>query len=135
MTHLATQPSAPTQPGAAGWTLRALCALAALVACAPATASLPALWTDARFMGHGYLIPLVSAFLLFNERERIREALLRAQPPAHGALVALASSSLMALAVLGSSGFTTGMMIPAVLLALIPFKNMELSWIKVIHHH
>ncbi len=111
--HLPT----PAPAGPAEWTLRALCVGAALGICVPATASLPALWTDARFMGHGYLIPLVSLFLLFSQRAALRDALREGEPARHGALVVLATSAAMVLAVLGSTGFVAGMLIPAVLLA------------------
>ena len=95
-----------------------LCAgilVAAVGVCAPALGLLPALWARSEFYAHGYAIPAVALYLLWNNRGRIAAALRSLEPPALGPIAVLGATCVEALFVLGDVGFAAGIGIPLVL--------------------
>ena len=87
----------------------------ALAVALPAILGLRFLFKRTEFYGHGYLVPLVAAYLAYGKRREIRAALLRLEPPRAGALVALAAGSFELFMIVGDVGFLAGIGIPLVI--------------------
>src|SRR5262245_42619091 len=87
----------------------------ALAIALPAILGLDFLFERSEFYGHGYLVPLVAAYLAWADRRRIRRALLQLEPPRWGALVALAAGTFQLFMIVGDVGFLAGIGIPLVI--------------------
>lgn len=87
----------------------------ALVLCIPALRGLSVLWERIEFYGHGFLLPLVSLYLVFASRRQIGRSLLDLRPPAFGVLFVLGSAVFEALMVMGDIRFCAGLGVPLVL--------------------
>ncbi len=116
MTSLHTSETPPL-PGRSALELLCLVALAAL--CYPALALISRIWERSEYLGHGYLIPVVSAVLLLQEREEIALAYRRARPPLLGWLATLPAAALLAGAVIGDVMFLAGIGVPVLILATV----------------
>jgi exosortase len=112
--------SAPASPPGLPLSARALqllCVGLAAALCVPAVHNMPVIWSRTEFLAHGYLIPLVSLFLLASNRHKLAEGLRTGRPPLAGAALVLVAAAAMAVAVLGDVGFAAGLMVPVLLLA------------------
>lgn len=96
------------------WIVGAVFAIAVLL-CLPAVRGLSFLWKDSQFYGHGYAIPVVAAYLAYENRRRIRAAIRNPVPPAPGPLVAFGAAAYGVLALMGDVGFAAGVGIPLIL--------------------
>jgi exosortase len=92
-------------------------ALAALSLCLPAIRALSYLFGRIEFYAHGYLVPLVVAYLLFQSRAQIAASLRELRPPAYGAPLVLVAGVFETLAFVGDMGFAAGLGIPLVFAA------------------
>jgi len=70
------------------WLLAGGILATSLLLCLPALKLLSIVWRSTEFYSHGYLIPLVAAYLLFRSRDEIGQALRTSRPPALGPLIA-----------------------------------------------
>jgi exosortase len=95
------------------------CLGAATLLCVPALALISRIWEQEQFLAHGYLIPIVSAVLLFQDRAEIADAYRRARPPRLGWLATLAASLLMLGALIGDVMFLAGLCVPLLILATV----------------
>jgi len=86
--------------------------------CAPAIRQLSYLWKDSDFYGHAYALPVVAAYLVYGDRQRIARLLRKLQPPIYGAWVVLAAASFEVLMYVGDVGFLAGLGIPLVFASL-----------------
>ena len=89
----------------------------ALLLCVPAARSLGFLFGRVDLYAHGYLIPVVAAYLTWLERGAIRAALARLRPPRWGAPLALLAATFEGLMVVGDVRFAAGVGIPLLLAA------------------
>jgi exosortase len=96
------------------WMVGAAFAIAVLL-CLPALQGLAYLWEDSRFYGHGYAVPVVAAYLAYQNRRAIRAAICNPHPPALGPLVAFGAATFGVLALIGDVGFAAGVGIPLLL--------------------
>jgi exosortase len=118
---LSSAAASPPGPGEARSFDRAALALAAAVFALAVAVALPAifglrfLFERTEFYGHGYLVPLVAAYLAYGARREIRRALLRLEPPRWGALVALGAGTFELFMIVGDVGFLAGIGIPLVI--------------------
>lgn len=87
----------------------------AVALCVPAAAGLSHMLTRVEFYAHGYLIPLVAAYLAYGKRRQISEALQNLHPPRYGALIAFGAAVFEVLMLVGDVGFAAGVGIPIVL--------------------
>lgn len=87
----------------------------AVALCLPALANLSFLWRDSQFYGHAYAIPLVAAYLAYQERRALGAAMRDLRPPASGPVVAFGAAAFVVLALMGDAGFAAGVGIPLVL--------------------
>jgi exosortase len=86
----------------------------ALAVALPAIYGLSYLFLRVEFYGHGYLLPLVAAYVLYGNRRALRQALADARPPAWGPLVTFAAGAFEVLMLVGDVGFAAGLGIPIV---------------------
>jgi len=86
-----------------------------LVLCVPALRGLSVLWDRIEFYGHGFLLPLVSLYLVFTSRRQIGKSLRDLRPPAFGPMLALGAATFEALMVMGDIRFLAGLGVPLVL--------------------
>jgi exosortase len=93
------------------------CLVAAALLAAPALALMARIWKRSEYLGHGYLIPLVTAVLLLQEREAIAAAYQRGKAPALGWMATTAASLFVAASVIGDAMFLAGVGVPLLLLA------------------
>jgi exosortase len=118
---LSAATSRPVEADAARSLDRGALALAAVVFALALGVTLPAilglrfLFERSEFYGHGYLVPVVAAYLAWGKRREIRRALLRLEPPRWGAPLALAVGSFELLMIVGDVGFLAGIGIPLVI--------------------
>jgi len=112
----ATRPAART-PEFADFALRVACLALGVALWAPALSLMSRIWEQSQFFGHGYLIPLVSVYLLWRERKAILTDLREGEPGRFGWLVLAGVGLVEALAVLGEVSTAAGLGIPAVLLS------------------
>ena len=96
------------------WIVGAVFAIAVLL-CLQALRGLAFLWGDSQFYGHGYAVPMVAAYLAYQNRRAIRAAIRNPRPPALGPLVAFSAAAFGVLALVGDVGFGAGVGIPLVL--------------------
>jgi exosortase len=80
----------------------------------PALAGLRFVFERVEFYSHGYLVPVVAAYLAWGRRREIGRALRDPRPPALGWLAALAAGSFEVIALVGDAGFLAGLGIPLV---------------------
>ncbi len=99
--------------------LRVACLLGAFALCLPGLLTLPRIWERSDYLGHGYLIPAVSAWLLFGRRHELARAYRESVPPAAGPLVVLLAASFEVLAVRGDVVFAAGIGVPLLLAATV----------------
>ncbi len=99
--------------------LRVACLLGAFALCLPGLRTLPRIWERSEYFGHGYLIPAVSAWLLFARRHELASAYRESSPPAGGPLVVLLAASFGVLAVRGDVMFAAGIGVPLLLAATV----------------
>ena len=97
--------------------LRGLCVVAAIAISGPGLRLISKIWDSSQFLGHGYFIPLVAAYLLFSARTEVRAALRQASCPALGPLVVFGAAALEVLAVFGDVVFVAGIGVPVLLAA------------------
>ncbi len=103
-------------PPARGVLILAAVALAfALALNLPAIWGLSYLFQRVEFYGHGFLIPVVAAYLAYGARREIREALRQLRPPVWGPMIAVAAGTFEVLMLIGDVGFAAGLGIPLVL--------------------
>jgi exosortase len=112
-------PSVPAdpQPSFEQVALRWACLACALAISVPGLLKLSRIWERTEYLGHGYLIPLVAAWLLYRERTVILRAFSIGPPPVLGPLLVFATASLEVLAVFGDVIFAAGVGIPLLLAA------------------
>jgi exosortase len=89
--------------------------LLAVGVCIPAAQGLVYLFERVEFYAHGYLVPLVAAYLVYGERRKIAAVLRNLEPPALGAAVVLLAAVFELLMVIGDVRFASGVGIPLVL--------------------
>lgn len=89
--------------------------LLALGVCIPAAQGLVYLFERVEFYAHGYLVPLVAAYLVYAERRKIGAVLRHPEPPALGAVVVLLAGVFELLMVIGDVRFAAGVGVPLVL--------------------
>ena len=109
-----------TVPERSRWVEQALVGLIfalALALCIPAARGLGYLFERVELYAHGYLMPVVAAYLTYLERGRIRAALAQLQPPRLGPLFALLAAGFEVLMVVGDVRFAAGVGIPLLLAA------------------
>lgn len=87
----------------------------AFALCLPAVAGLSHMLQRVEFYAHGYLIPLVAAYLAYGKRRQISEALRQLHPPRYGALIAFGAAVFEVLMLVGDVGFAAGVGVPIVL--------------------
>ena len=92
----------------------------AFALCLPALAGLSHMLQRVEFYAHGYLIPLVAAYLAYGKRRQISEALRQLHPPRYGALIAFGAAVFEGLMLVGDVGFAGGVGVPIVLGAPVP---------------
>ena len=92
-------------------------ALIGLLICIPSIRELSYLWSDNKFYGHAYALPVVAGFLAYGNRDRIARALQPLQPPAYGAPIAFVVACFEVLMYLGDVGSLAGLGIPLVMAA------------------
>ena len=85
------------------------------VVCAPGARALAHLFERVEFYAHGALVPLVATYLVYLERQRLREALAVLQPGRFGAAVVLLAGFFELAMVMGDVRFLAGLGIPLVL--------------------
>jgi len=110
-------PTGGSAPGRIEASLRAACLLGAAALCVPGLLLMSRIWELTDYLGHGYLIPAVSAWLLFRRRHDLATAWRESTPPASGPWVVLLAASFEVLAVLGDVIFAAGVGVPLLLLA------------------
>lgn len=115
MAHAIQSGAAAGRPVEAG--LKATCLLGALALCLPGLLLLPKVWEQTDYLGHGYVIPAVTAWLLFRRRDELASAWREAEPPRLGPAVVLLAASLEVLAVVGDVIFVAGVGVPLLLAA------------------
>ncbi len=112
----AAAPEPESAPLATGVPVLAGVAFALAVALSlPAIRGLSYLFQRVEFYGHGYLVPVVAAYLTYVRRAEIRKALRSLQPPIWGPPIALAAGTFAVLMLVGDVGFGAGLGIPLVL--------------------
>ena len=109
--------SAAAQPSAGETALRWTCLACALAISVPGLLKLSRIWERSEYLGHGYLLPIVAAWLLYRERTVILRAFHTGSPPVLGPLLVFAIVSLETLAILGDVIFAAGVGIPLLLAA------------------
>jgi len=97
--------------------LRWACVIVAVATIVPGLALLSLIWQRAEYLGHGYVIPAVSLWLIVSDRAKIASALRDGEVPALGPVAVLAASLFEAAAVSGEVVTAAGAGIPLVLAA------------------
>lgn len=97
--------------------LRIACVAASIAVWAPALRLLSRIWEESEFFGHGFLIPVVSLFLIYADRRNIARALRHGQPPPFGFLLVLLAVSFEVVAITGEVATAAGVGIPCVMAA------------------
>jgi exosortase len=97
--------------------LKAACLLGAVALCVPGLLLLPRIWAQTDYLGHGYVIPAVTGWLLYRRRDELAAAWREAEPPSAGPLVVLLAASFEVFAVLGDVIFAAGVGVPLLLAA------------------
>ena len=98
------------------WLVTGACAIAVFL-CLPAINLMSFLWSGSEFYGHGFAMPLVAGYLVYQNRVQFFAALRDLRPPPLGALVAFSVGALEVLMVIGDVGFAASVGIPGVLAA------------------
>ncbi len=115
MAHAIQSGAGAGRPIEAG--LKAACLLGAVALCLPGLLLLPKIWGQTDYLGHGYVIPAVTAWLLFRRRDELASAWQESVPPRAGPGVVLLAASFEVLAVLGDVIFAAGVGVPLLLAA------------------
>jgi exosortase len=115
--------------------LKWICVAAAVVAIVPGLRLLGIIWRESEYLGHGYVIPLVSLWLIASKRRQIASALSTQRVPALGPLAVLLAAALLAAAVLGEVVTVAGASIP-ILLAAVAYavgghKLLRATWMPI----
>lgn len=97
--------------------LRWTCVVLAFVAALPVLRLLGLIWNNTIYLGHGYLIPPVSAMLAYSRRKAILRALRSGPVPASGPLWVLMAALIVTGAVAGEVVTVAGAGIPVLLAA------------------
>ena len=97
--------------------LKAACIATSLAITVPGLALSSQIWERSEFYSHGYLIPVISAYLTYLQRQEIGLALREATPPLAGPVLLLAAALVQVLAVVGDVIFLAGIGVPTCLLA------------------
>ena len=100
----------PTEPLEAA--LRWACVLSAVLVSIPGWVTLSTIWGRTEYLAHGYMIPVVAAYLCHRDSEPILSTFRSGSPPPLGFLLVFAAMSLEALALLGDVMVLTGLGIP-----------------------
>jgi exosortase len=110
----------PRERGSDG--LRTALCITALLATFPALHLLHPIWERTEYLGHGYLIPVAAALLVWERREALREALLFGIPPRSGPfcvlLAALLQSAIVAAQVASAAALGIACLLGAAAYAL-----------------
>lgn len=96
------------QPDPALPTLAATALGIAFALCLPAIAGLSNQFQRVEFYGHGYLVFLVAAYLVYDERKQIAETLRCLRPPRYGFLLVFAAAAFEVLMLIGDVTFLAG---------------------------
>ena len=96
------------------WIVGAVVAVAVAL-CVPALANLSYLWKGSQFYGHAYAIPVVAAYLAYQNRRALGASMRDLRPPKSGPLVAFGAATFGVLSLMGDAGFAVGVGIPLVL--------------------
>jgi exosortase len=99
--------------------LRVCCLLAAVAIWIPGLHLLSRIWEQSEFFGHGYLIPIASAFLIYTERRKIVRAVRFGRPPPFGFLLVLPLALGEVLAISGGVATAAGIGIPLLMAATV----------------
>jgi exosortase len=110
--------SSPVHGTRAEAALKWVCVAAGLAAILPALRLLGIIWRESEYLGHGYVIPLVSLWLVATKRHEITTALRVGQVPALGPLAVLSAATFLTTAVLGEVVTVAGAGIPLLLAAV-----------------
>jgi len=124
-------PSAATLPAPAPSEplLRLSCLAVAGLATGPAIALMEKIWATSDFMGHGYFIPLVAGFLLYDRWDDLTEVWTRAETPWQGPFLVVGVAAVLLLAVVGEVLFAAGVAVPLLIGATIyAVAGRELLW-------
>jgi exosortase len=97
--------------------LKATCLLVAFSLCLPGILLLTPIWERTEYLGHAYLIPAVSAWLLLERRRDLALAYREAVPPLTGPAIVFLAAWFEVLAVLGDLISVAGIGIPLLLAA------------------
>jgi exosortase len=111
------RPQPPARVDAVAALLAAACLGLALALCLPAIGGLGFVFERVEFYGHGYLVPIVAAYLAWGQRRAIARALREPRPPALGWLAVFAAATFEVLMLVGDVGFAAGLGISIVLAA------------------
>jgi exosortase len=109
-------PSEPV-PQSERW-LRWACLAATLVALVPGIELISWVWSRSEYLAHGYLIPPLSAALLYARRDEIVEAIRSSPAPRSGPFWVLLAALFEAVAVAGEISSAAGIGIPLLLAAV-----------------
>jgi exosortase len=115
--QLAPGPQEPARVDAGAALLAAASFGLALAICLPAIGGLGFVFERVEFYSHGYLVPVVAAYLAWGRRREILRALRDPKPPALGPLAAFAAGTFQVLMLVGDVGFGAGLGISLVLAA------------------
>ncbi len=115
MTHTETTAGRATAELALRW----LCVALAAALSVPALRLMSKIWERSEYLGHGYLIPLVAAFLMYNEKDAISKAFREGTPGAFGFIWVFFGGLVEMLAIFGDVVFAAGVGIPFMLAGVV----------------
>ena len=97
--------------------LRVFCLLAAAGLVVPGLLLISPIWERSAYLSHGYLIPMIAVFLLYQRRSELLRAFREGTPGRFGVLAVLVAATFLILAVIGDAVSPAGLGVPLVLLA------------------